>query len=144
MKRLILLSILLLPFFNAFSQRVANYSYGEPGTKDYEEFSFWVRANKRDEIIYIYGANWHNNRVQYLGKDILNGERCFKLKFANDYILYVIPKGLDLKVSDLNGKYVKYFSWKYEGPVAGGGTFCEPCAENEKDAMKLIKLYYLN
>jgi hypothetical protein len=125
------------------AQKVAGYSYGEPGTEDYEEFSFWVKANKRSEIYYAYGKDRKEVKLKYLGKDILNGEDCFKLQFSNKYVLYIISKDEGLKISDLTGKYLKYFSWKYEGPVNGIGTFCEPCAEDEYAAMRLIKLYYM-
>lgn len=143
MKAGISLVILLLIGAIASAQRVANYSYGEPGKADYEEFSFWVKANKHAEINYTYGREWKTVNLKYLGKDILNGEECFKVKFSNKYELYIIPKGDQIKVSDLSGKYSKYFFWKYEGPVNGIGTFCEPCVENEEEAMKLVKLYYM-
>ncbi len=143
MKKFIFLMPFILFFIQSIAQKVANYSIGKGGTAEYEEFSFWVKANKRADIDYTYGKDWKNIKLVCLGKDVLNGDECFKVKFPNNKVLYILPKGKDLIVSDLDGKYKKYFSWHYEGPTNGGGTFCEPCAEDENEAMKLIKLYYM-
>ncbi|UHG93473.1 hypothetical protein [Spirosoma oryzicola] len=135
--------IFLLSGAYGFSQKVAIYSYGKPGTKDYEEIAFWVRSNNRAEINYVFGENRRPSPLRYAGKDVLNGEKGFKVQFTNKHVLYVIPKEQSLKISDLSGNYRKNFTWKYEGPVAGIGTFCEPCADDEKEAMQLIRLYYM-
>jgi len=143
MKLFLIFLILLTFLIETKSQKVANYSYGDPGKEDFEEFSFWVKENKVAEIEYTYGADWKTVTLKYIGIDVLNGEDCFKVKFSNDYILYVIPKETRLKISDFKGNYLKYFYWYYEGPVNGIGTFCEPCAENENEAMTIIKSYYM-
>ena len=83
-------------------------------------------------------------KLQYLGKDQLNGSSCFKVRFNNNYVLYIIPKERRLQVTDSKGKYKKTFSWEYKGPVNGIGTFCDVCVEDEDDAMKLIRSSYLN
>ncbi len=94
-------------------------------------------------MTYSYGANDKEVKVAYMGVDTLKGESGFKLQFANGHILYVVPKGLSLKIVDSEGKYSKSFQWKYEGPVEVRGTFCDVCAEDEKAAMKLIKRYFM-
>ena len=137
----------LLISLSSLGQRVANFSFGEYGSKDFESYSFWVSGNKRANIDYSYVTKSGQSRdlkLTYLGTDYLNGEIGFKVKFPNNLILYVIPKqGGNLRISSLDGTYNKYFNWLYEGPVDGKGTFCEPCAENENDAIKILKLYFL-
>ena len=126
----------------AQEQKVANYSFGKQGTKAYENFSFWAKAGKRGEITYSYGKDRKEVKLTYLGKDTLQGENCFKVQFANGLILYIIPKGLSLKVVDSEGKYSKLFKWEYEGPIDGIGTFCDVCADDE-ESIELIKEYFL-
>ena len=124
-------------------QKVANYFFGKAGTNSYESFAFWVEANKRGDIVYDYGREFKEVKLNYWGKDNYKGEACFKVQFPNSYILYIIPQGLSLKVASGDGKYKKLFRWQYEGPVNGIGTFCTSCAENEKESMELIRQYYL-
>ncbi|GAB3977962.1 hypothetical protein GCM10028806_40230 [Spirosoma terrae] len=143
MKLISCILYVLLLSLSGFCQKVANYSTGRPGTKDYEEFSFWVRGNKRSDVTYTFGEKWQQITVSYVGKDVLNGEQCFKVRFPNQYELYIVPRRQELKIADKAGKYIKYYAWKYEGPVNGVGTFCQPCADNGQEAMQLLKAYYL-
>jgi hypothetical protein len=123
--------------------QVANYSTGKPGTDGYEEFSFWVRNNTVSNISYVYGRDRKEAKINYLGKSSLNGKPAFKLGLPNGVTLYAVPLDITLMITDRPGKYVKRFSWQYEGPVNGIGTFCQPCAPDERSAMRLIKGYYL-
>jgi hypothetical protein len=123
--------------------KVANYSFGKPGTGKYEHLNFWTKDGKRTEITYSYGKDRKEVKLQHLGKDKLNGSACFKVKFNNDYVLYIIPRGRQLQVTDASGKYNKAFSWEYEGPVNGVGTFCDICSEDDEDAMNLIQSSYM-
>jgi hypothetical protein len=126
----------------AANKRVANYSFGKYGTKTYETLSFWIDAGKRGQITYSYGKTDREITLSYIGPDIFNGESCFKVQFANGLILYIIPKGLSLKIVDSEGKYSKLFRWKYEGPIDGRGTFCDVCAE-DKESMMIIRKFFL-
>jgi hypothetical protein len=147
---LALLATSLLLTNSADAQQVAHYSVGEK-TNKFESFSFSVDDGEIGEITYWYGKDsgeWFGNKgkevkLTYLGKDSLKGEACFKVQFPNNYILYIIPKGLNLKIVDGTGKYSKLFGWQYVGPINGVGMFCQECAD-EKESMKLIKQYYLN
>jgi hypothetical protein len=103
--------------------KVANYTCGKPGTDKFEQFDFWTKDGKRTKVNYAFGRNSKEVKLQYLGKDTLNGAACFKVKFSNNYMLYIIPKGRKLQVTDSSGKYNKTFSWQYEGPVDGVGMF---------------------
>jgi len=125
------------------AQKVANYAVGEPGKQNYEEFSFWVKDNKKAEIYYYYGKDRKEMKPKFIARTVLNGDSCFKVQLSKNYVLFIIPQGNQLKVSDQNGIYKKVFTWKYEGPENGIGTFCTPCAEDENAAMQLIKLYYM-
>ena len=53
-------------------------------------------------------------------------------------ILYAYQEKDKLRIKNLSGKYNKLFSWLYEGPVNGIGTFCEPCTANEKESKDFI------
>lgn len=144
MKQLLLSAVIVIcTCLPIHAQKVALYSFGQYGTADYEQFSFWVKKSKRADIYYTYGKETKELKLSFLGKGVLNGENCFKVQFPNKHILYIIPKDKQLKVADLSGKYVKVFAWKYEGPVNGIGTFCEPCAENETEAIQLMKSYFM-
>ena len=123
--------------------KVANYSFGKPGTDKFEHIEFWTKDGIRTEINYAYGKDRKEVKLQYLGKGKINGSICFKVKFTNNYTLYIIPKGLKLQATDASGKYNKTFSWEYEGPVNGIGTFCEICAKDVDDAMNLIQSFYI-
>ena len=142
MKQFSLLLIALFIGTILYAQKVAAYSYGELGNDNYERFSFWIKNNKRSDIYYSYSKVGKEIKLKFIGTGIFNGDSCFKVQFANDYVLHIIPKNNQLKVCDPTGKYSKYFKWEYEGPINGIGTFCEPCAEDGDAAMDLIKIYY--
>jgi hypothetical protein len=145
MKKVIFLVFptLLIGASLAAQMKVANYSFGKPGTVKYEHLDFWIKEGKRTEIHYSYGKDRKEVKLQYLGKDKQNGSACFKVKFTNDYVLYIIPRGKQLLVTDASGKYKKTFSWEYEGPINGIGTFCDICAQDDEDAMNLIQSSYI-
>lgn len=127
-----------------FSQiKVANYSFGKPGTDMYEHFEFWTNEGKHTTVSYVYGKEKREVKLHYVGRDVIYGDTCFRIRFTNNYVLSIMRKGLQLRIFDQTGKYDKIFSWEYEGPVNGIGTFCEVCAEDERAAMTIIKLAYL-
>ena len=146
MYRLLIYFLLLSPVAT-YSQRVANFAYKNFGAKDFEAYGFWVNANQVGDINYSYKTpegDIKSMKLQYEGVDMLNGEKAFKVLFPNNLRLYIIPrKNNTLKIASLDGKYSKTFHWLYEGPIEGRGTFCEACAENEVEATKMLKLYYL-
>lgn len=146
MKQIILFSLVTLCFVisSTGQTKVANFSFGKYGTENYEQFSFWTKDGKRTDISYTYGVNRKDVTLKYVGTNVFKGDSCFRVQFSNNYVLSIIPKGLNLKVTDENGKYLKIFSWEYEGPINGIGTFCSICAEDEDAAMQMIKLNYLN
>jgi hypothetical protein len=123
--------------------KVANYSCGKYGTEKYEHFEFWTKDGKRADIYYSYGKYQKRVKLYYSDKDKINGDSCFKVQFTNKYILYIIPKGLGLSVVDTSGKYNKDFSWEYEGPVNGIGTYCDVCADDEADAFQILQRSYI-
>ncbi len=139
-----IITFLLFAFLAGAQSKVANYSVGEDGTKEYEHFSFWVKDKHRARVTYSYDVDRKETTITYLGKTTYKNEPAFTVQFANHYILYIIPKGSQLQVFDSSGKYNKIFNWEYEGPVNGVGTFCDVCAEDEKEAAKLLRSFYLN
>lgn len=124
------------------SGRVANFSYGEPGTKDFEELSFWVWEGKQLDINYMYGKDWNEVKLEYLGPGQEDNQGSFNVRFPNEYILTVRPETAGLLVQDKNKKYSKNFNWYYEGPVDGRGTFCNACVESE-EATDFVNKYFL-
>ncbi|RZL34194.1 MAG: hypothetical protein EOP00_32030 [Pedobacter sp.] len=145
MKKVIFLTfIILLLGKTIFAQsRVAGYSYGKPGTDNYEQLTFWTTDGERSKVYYTYGKDRKEVEVQYIGTEEINGSMCFKIQFANKFILFITPNVKKLLVSDVSSKYNKIFLWEYEGPVNGIGTYCDICVEDEDEAMKLIETSYL-
>lgn len=123
----------------AQDQRFANYSVGKYGTKDFEYISF----SDQGGITYSYINEEKEIKLDYLGPSTWKGARAFKVQFPNGIILNVIPMGLNLKVVGEDGKYLKIFRWHYEGPVNGIGTACTVCADDEKEAMRIIKKRFM-
>lgn len=147
MKASLLLSLVVLASLitvtGTAQTKVAQFSIGKPGTKEYENIAFWIQDKKRTTIDYDYGENHKTIKLKYLGRDVLKGDSCFKVQFPNSYLLYIIPRKNQLSVTNSNGQYLKTFTWEYEGPVNGIGTFCSVCATDEADAIQLIHRYYM-
>lgn len=123
--------------------RVANFETGAPGTDRYEHLSFWIKAGQRAEIYYSYGKNRTETRLTYRPATSSANGAGFGLQFPNRYVLYVGRTGNQLRLVDAKGTYRKTFTWAYEGPVNGIGTFCSVCAPDEQAAMQLMQQYYL-
>lgn len=136
-------TITLLTAASVSAQKVANYATGKYSEPNYEHFTFGTKAGKRTEITYTYGKYGNDLPVKYLGKAAYEGKATFRVQLPNGSILYVIPSGINLKIQNADKSYNKLFAWAYEGPVNGVGAFCEVCAEDEKEAMKLLRTYYL-
>ena len=124
--------------------KVANYSFGKMGQSGYEHFSFRTEDGKHAEITYSYGKDAQESKLEYLDAKTIQGRKGFEVKFPNNLILFVIPTGNNLRVINPVGSYNKIFKWQSEGPVNGIGTACEACAENETEAMVMIKNGYFN
>ncbi len=127
-----------------FAQKVANYAVGKFGTEGYEHFSFWTEAGKRTKITYTYGKDGKELAASYAGKGNYQGKSCFKVSLPNKQLLYVVPTAYKLQVTNAAKTYNKTFTWEYEGPVNGIGTYCDVCTQDEKEAMTLLRKYYLN
>jgi len=139
----LLSTIALLTAASVNAQKVANYSFDKYGKPNYEHFSFWIKAGKRTDITYTYGKYGKDLPVKYLGKAVYEGKAAFRVQLPNGNILYVIPSGVNLKIQNTAKSYNKLFTWAYEGPVDGRGTFCETCAEDEREAIQILRTYYL-
>ncbi len=124
--------------------KVANYSFGKYGTESYRHLSFWTENGKNAFIEYKHSKEATEVKLVNLGQTVFNGKKSIKVQFKNKHVLYITPNGFNLNVSDESGeKYFKTFTWEYEGPINGVGTFCNVCAENEKKAMELVmKIYF--
>jgi hypothetical protein len=96
--------------------KVAQYSHEKYGTDKFEKFEFWTKAGRHSEISYSYGEESKKVALQYLGKVEINGDSCFKVRFSNGYVLYIIPTDFHLRIIDSLGKYNETFTWEYEGP----------------------------
>lgn len=123
--------------------KVANYYYNKAGTDQYEHFSFWIRNGQRADIAYAYGKDRKEVRLAYLGKDVVNRMPAFNVQFPNGTLLYLIPNGSNLNVTADKNRLPKLFTWEYEGPVNGIGTFCSVCAQDGQEAIQLLRRYYL-
>jgi hypothetical protein len=124
-------------------QRVAYYSFGRIGTQSYEQLGFQVNNGQRGEITYIYGTKETEIQATYLTHDQCNGSPCFMTRLPTNLTLQIIPKDYAIKVVSDDGRYSKVFGWEYIGPINGRGTFCDVCAEDEKEAMNILQKYFL-
>jgi len=121
----------------------ANFSSGKYGEKGYEHFSFRTEGDdKPGKIFYSYGEQGKDIKLSYLGTDTLNGELCFKVRFPNKFILYVIPKENYLEVVSVDGKYSKKFQWGDNRSANELETDCEGCL-GEIQALALVRVYFL-
>ena len=124
--------------------KVANYSFGKYGQKNYEHFSFAAENGKRSTVTYSYGKDAQEVEARYLDAKTIQGRKGFEIKLPNGLVLFVIPTDNNLRVIAPRGNYNKIFKWEYEGPVDGRGMTCAVCAENETEAMALIRKGYFN
>ncbi|WP_428659211.1 hypothetical protein [Runella sp.] len=138
-----------LSIFSGFGQnngRVANFSYGNYDSPDFESYSFWVGSNKRSSIDYTYRTKTgdiKHLKLKYAGIDVSDGQKAFKIIFPNGLLLYITLSAEEtLMVKSADGSYSKHFKWLYEGPINGVGTWCEPCTQDGKESVKLLKMYY--
>ncbi len=142
-KTILITLIALVAAPDVFAQKVANYAVGKMSTEAYEHFSFWAEAGKRTKITYTYGKDNKELSAAYVGKGSYQGKLCFKVTLPKQQTLYVIPSGYKLCVINAAKTYNKTFVWEYEGPVNGIGTYCDVCMQDEKEAMTLLRKYYL-
>lgn len=124
------------------SERIAYFSFGRIGTRSYEQLAFHVKDNRRGEVIYSYGKD-KSVPASYLMHDQCNGSPCFMIRLPSNLTLKIIPKGNAIKVVSDDGTYSKIFGWEYVGPVNGRGTWCDVCAEDEKEAVSILRKYFL-
>lgn len=105
---------------------VANFAVAgqADGAPDFETLSFWSGPGG-EAIDYGWGSDGRQVRLQRLAGT--SGGHGFAVRFPNGLILDIAIDGKALLVSDRSGSYRKRFVWRYEGPVDGRGTFCEPC-----------------
>ncbi|UOQ99929.1 hypothetical protein MUN81_10605 [Hymenobacter sp. 5317J-9] len=123
--------------------KVATYAAGKPGTDQYEELSFWVKDGQRGAIYYVRGKERSELPANYLPRTGMANGSSFAIRMADDRLLNIIPSGNALKVASSANDAPITFVWKYEGPVNGVGTFCRECAASPKEAMQLLRTYYL-
>ncbi|RFZ81651.1 hypothetical protein DYU05_17640 [Mucilaginibacter terrenus] len=135
--------LVVLTSITSYAQKVANYAAGKPGTSSYRGYSFYLTGTKPTEISFRSGADRNESNVTYNGKATYNGKRCFKMTLTGNKVYYAYPVGDKLAIVNATSKKAETYTWEYEGPVDGRGTFCEACAEDEKEAMKLMKSSYL-
>ncbi|MDR3716582.1 MAG: hypothetical protein P4L51_27570 [Puia sp.] len=128
---------------------VVSYSSGKVNTPGYENFSFWTKDGKRAYIQYSYGKDSKDVLAKYLGADTLSGQHAFKIQVPGKPLLYVIPEGYKLKVTDKSGKYLRHFTWEREEPGASSNPAdtstppCEICVKDETEAIQLIQKKFL-
>lgn len=120
---------------NLYAQRVAYFSSGTYGTKNYEQLEF----NKDRTCYYRYGSKNKEYQIIYLGSR--NG--VFNVTLPNNIIasVYVYKEYIEIKA--IKGYYNRIFTWQYQGPSDGIGTWCESCCQSENEAYKFLKRHYL-
>lgn len=132
----LLLFAALCSFLNVQAQKFSNYKHGIYGRADYEHLDF----SSDKQITYRYGKNSKDYHIPYLGKD----GNSFKIQLPGNLIVKVtINSSNGLVLQGIGNNYAKTYEWEYEGPVNGRGTWCQQCTQDPKEAILLIKKYYL-
>ncbi len=148
-KTILLCSMFLLLSLSAAGQEIelqaANFSSGVFGSKNYEHLTFYVVNGRREKILYSHGRSGRAKEIELtnLGVETKGGRKSLKVRFPNNLILLITPLGNTLRVTNEKGDYRKVFSWEYEGPVDGRGTWCDSCTQNGRESVKLVKTYFL-
>jgi len=139
-----LLTVTLLLLQPAQDTIVITYSRGTIDTKSYEAFTFWIRDNKRAYIRYTLGKDDEINLI-WQGTSLVKGEQAFIAVFPepDNRSFYIMQNGNGLKVSDKDGKYLKFYSWENENLVGDSAVPCPICAKDAKEGAELIKKYFL-
>jgi len=144
MIRFVFLSIVLL--FRPPSQdvRVLTYSSGKLNTNTYEGLSFWIKDDKKAYIRYAHGTDAEDLDLTWVGPFSFLEEKGFKAQFPppDDNWFYIIPQATTLKVMDKGGKYLTIYSWENEAQP-GDPAGCAICAKDEKEAMQLLRKYFM-
>jgi len=124
--------------------RVVTYSTGKINSNSYEGLSFWIKDNQKAYIRYAHGKDTEDLDLVWTGLVTLKEEKGFKAAFPapDTNCFYIIPQGASLKVMDRSGRYSHLYSWENEGQ-AGDPAGCSICAKDEKEAMQLMKKYFL-
>ncbi|HMH21022.1 MAG TPA: hypothetical protein VK563_04575 [Puia sp.] len=137
----ILLLIIGLHLFQDI--RVATFSTGKADTGNYESLSFWIKGGKRAYIRYANGKDVEDIDLNYQGLDYSTGKTGFKVVFPdNKNLFYIVPVGDTLLVTDKTKIYHKLFIWENEGSTDSLSN-CAICATDAKDAMGIVREYFL-
>lgn len=147
MIRFVLLSFILVYLRPPQTQdvRVVTYSTGKINTSTYEGLSFWIKDNQKAYIRYARGVDSTDLDLSWAGLVSLKEETGFKVQFPapDSNCFYIIPQGSALKVMDKSGQYLRFYSWENESQEGDGAAGCSICAKDEKEAMELMKKYFL-
>jgi hypothetical protein len=145
MIRFVLLSLIFMFLHPPQDVRVVTYSTGKINTSTYEGLSFWIKDNQKAYIRYAHGVDTTDLDLSWAGQVTLKEETGFKAQFPapDTNCFYILPQGHTLKVMDKSGKYLRFYSWENESQAGDGATGCSICAKDEKEAMGLMKKYFL-
>ena len=124
--------------------KVITYSNGKADSEDYESLSFWIKSNQRAYVRYTHGKDAEDIELGWIGKDTLNGQKGFRIRFpAPDTLNWVIvPRGYTIDVADPRGKYRKEFHWENENGTGSDST-CSICAQDERQAMGWLRKFFI-
>ncbi len=142
-------SMFLLLALPAIGQEIelqaANFSSGVFGSKNYEHLTFYVVNGRREKILYSHGRSGRAKEIELTNLEVKTkgAVKSLKVRFPNDLILLITPSGSTLRVTNEKGTYRKIFTWEYEGPVDGRGTWCDSCTQDGRESVKLVKKYFL-
>lgn len=122
---------------------VANFAFGKSGTLQYENLSFWVKADGHKEVVYARdnGKDRIETNAVYLGPEINGSRHYFKVKLETGEVLKIIPEDSFILVVNEKSESRKKFRWEYEGPVNGKGTYCSSCVE-EAEAIPFVRKHF--
>jgi hypothetical protein len=145
MPRAVCWSLILFLLHPSQDVRVVTYSTGKINTSNYEGLSFWIKDSQKAYIRYVHGKDTDDIDLSWAGPVTLKDGKGFKAQFPapDTNCLYIIPQGLSIKVMDKDGKYRPLYSWENEGRSGDLIVGCSICAKDEKEAMLLLRKYFL-
>lgn len=135
MKHLYHTVFLCLLGLTGYAQSVAYYSSGVYGTKNYEQLEF----NKDKTCYYRYGSKDKEYQITYLG----SRDGIFNISLPGNIIASVYVNKDYIQLRSINGNYNRIFSWQYQGPVNGIGTWCETCCQSGNEAYKFLRKHFI-
>ena len=122
----------------------AFFMVGDYASPNWEKLTL-DNTKSGQQMTYAYKQHETGIRLEPIGKKRLDGQTVVLVRMAGVGQIYQIRRdraGQTLIMTSQDGRYRKTFTLGYEGPVNGVGTYCESCANEPAEALKLVDAYF--